>query len=481
MTAEAPAAPDLAPALAPRGRPAGRHPGWPLTALLVLYPLWWALGMGTLIVFVLAAVMALQLSRRRVLVPPGFGLWLLYLLCTVASMAMLNYNPPGTLAQTVVHRLPTVVYNLVGLLSVTVVLLYAGNLTEQEFPRRRLVRQLGFFFVVVVAGGFLGIVAPRFQFRSPVELLLPSNVASDVFVRSLVHPAASQLQEVFGYLTPRPAAPFGFTNTWGYCIALLMGWFVVSRFSGSRKGRVVGVVVLLLSAVPIVYSLNRGLWVGLGVAAVFMTFRLVARGNLAAIAALLAVLIGAAAVFAASPLGAVVEERLAHGQSNAIRTFTTVKTLEAVGHSPVLGLGATRAALGSANSIAVGAKAGCPRCGNPTLGSNGALWSVLITNGWLGLALYVGFFLRSLWAFRRDRSPIGDAGLLAIFLSLWFMFVYNALVMPLVFVFLSIALLWRNQREAAAAALEADTVARGAAGPGAPLVPRPGAALGYRR
>ena len=70
----------LAPA-APRGavvdrRPAAPvgvgRPGWPLTALLVLYPLWWALGMGTLAVFLLAVPMALQLWRRRpVLVPPA--------------------------------------------------------------------------------------------------------------------------------------------------------------------------------------------------------------------------------------------------------------------------------------------------------------------------------------------------------------------------------------------------------------------------
>lgn len=481
MTAAAPAARAAAPGPeASRVQAVSKHPGWPLTALLVLYPLWWALGMGTLIVFVIGAIMTVHLVRRRnVLVPPGFGLWLLFLLSTVASMAMLHYNPAGTLVQSVTHRLPTVAYNLVGLFSVTAILLYAGNLTEEEFPRRRLVRQLGFFFVIVVAGGILGIVAPRFQFTSPVEMVLPSSISQNVLVHSLVHPAASQLQSVFGYSTPRPAAPFGFTNTWGYCVAVLLGWFIVSRFTGPRTHRIAGVVVLVLSAAPIVYSLNRGLWVGLGVGAVFLTFRLVARGNLAAIAALLVVLIGAAAVFAASPLGAIVETRLSHGQSNNIRTFTTIQTLDAVNHSPILGLGATRAALGSANSIAIGAKSGCPRCGNPTLGSNGAIWAVLITNGWLGLLFYVGFFLRSMWAYRHDRSPIGDAGLTAIFMSLWFMFVYNALVMPMVFIFLSIALLWRNQLEQAAEAAEHDDDRQDVPVPRAAA--RSGAALGYRR
>jgi hypothetical protein len=187
-----------------------------------------------------------------------------------------------------------------------------------------------------------------------------------------------------------------------------------------------------------------------------MTFRLVVRGNLAAIASLLVALVAVAAIFATSPLGSLISQRLTHGQSNDIRTFTTVKTLEAVSGSPILGLGSTRAALGSSNSIAVGSSANCPRCGDPTLGSNGAIWSVLIADGYLGALFYVGFFVRSLWAYRRDRTPLGDAGLLVLFLSLWFMLVYNALAMPLVIIFLSISLLARNQRELAAAEVEQD-------------------------
>lgn len=460
MTASGPLAPTAAGGRPPAAARITRHAGWPLTALLMLYPLWWALGLGTLIVFILAVVMAVLLVRRgRIETPPGFGLWLLFLVCVVASVAMLGYNPPGTLPQSASHRVVSVVYNFVGLLSGTVILLYAGNLTEEEFPRHRLVRQLGVLFCTTVAGGLLGVVAPRFQFTSPVELLLPARVAQDVFVRSLVHPAASQLQSVFGSdsLTPRPAAPFGFTNTWGYVFALLVGWFVISWIRGASRGRrVTGLVILALAAVPVVYSLNRGLWVGLGLAVVFIAFRLVARGNLAALTGILAVLIAAAALFTVSPLGTVIQQRLEHGQSNDIRTFTTVQTLDAVSYSPVLGLGATRAALGSSNSIAVGQSQGCPRCGNATLGSNGSLWAVLISNGYLGVLLNVGFFLRVLWTYRHDRSPIGDAGLLAVFLSLWFMFVYNILAMPLVIIFLSISLLWRNRREQAAAELRCE-------------------------
>jgi hypothetical protein len=396
--------------------------------------------------------MAVELYRRRpVLVPPGFGIWLLFLVWVLASTVMLSSNPPGTLPDTVSGRAVSVAFNLAGYFAATVILLYAGNLSEEEFPRRRLVRQLGFLFVVVLCGGLLGTFAPTFGFTSVVETLLPQQIAQNGFVRSLVHPASAQLQEVLGFTSPRPSAPFGYTNTWGNAMALLLGWFVVSWIKDASLGRrVLGVLGLALVAIPVVYSLNRGLWAGLALIVAFMAVRLAMRGRLAVIGALVAGAVLAGVIVLASPLGGIIEARFDNPKSNAIREFTLDRTLEVLEESPVLGFGATRAALGSSNSIAIGADEDCPRCGNPTLGSNGQLWLLLIAQGIGGAALFIGFFLRSLWAFRRDRTPIGDAGLLALFMPLFFMFVYNALTMPLVISFLSLALLWRNQRELAA-------------------------------
>jgi hypothetical protein len=428
----------------------GSRVGWPLTALLMLYPLWWALGMGTIIVPLLALPMALQLWRRRpVLVPPGFGIWLLFLLWVLVSTVMLGENPPGTLPDTASSRFISVGFNLAGYLSATVILLYAGNLTEEEFPRRRLVRQLGALFLVVVVGGLLGVLAPRFQFTSPVEMLLPESVAQNGFVRSLVHPASSQLQDVLGFTSPRPSAPFGYTNTWGNCLALLVGWFAISWLrEGSTGRRIGGIALLLVAAVPVVYSLNRGLWIGIGLIVLLMAARLALRGRLLVIVGLFLSLLITVVMVLATPLGTIVEGRFDNPQSNKIRSFTVERTLDVVEYSPVIGFGSTRAALGSSNSIAIGADDQCRRCGNPTLGSNGQIWLVLIAQGVGGVLLYVGFFVRSLWAYRRDRTPIGDAGFLTLVLMLFFMFVYNALTMPLVIAFLAIALLWRNRREA---------------------------------
>src|SRR5256714_10654320 len=260
--------------------------GWPLTGMLLLYPLWWALGLGVL-VFPLAAVpMAVILIRRRragrrLAVPPGFAFWLLFLVVVVVSIGALGEDPPGTVPGSAAGRLIPASFRLVEYAALTVLLLYAGNLTEEELPRRRLVRLLGWLFLVTVAGGLLGVFAGRFQFASPIELLLPHHLRGNAFVQSLVHPAAAQLMDVLGHESPRPAAPWGYTNTWGNNFSLLVGWVTVAMFGDAttRRARTCAVVVLAVALVPVVYSLNRGLWIGLAAMAVALGPRLAGRGG----------------------------------------------------------------------------------------------------------------------------------------------------------------------------------------------------------
>jgi hypothetical protein len=359
---------------------------------------------------------------------------------------MLGVNPPGTLPGDAAERMISVGFNLAGYVVVAIALLYVGNLTEEEFPRARLIRQLGWMFGVVVAGGLLGTVAPTFEFTSPVEWLLPRSVAQNAFVQSLVHPAAAQVQEALDFSTGRPAAPFGYTNVWGYVLTLLLGFFAIGWLGRPGPRRLVGLAVLGISLVPVVYSLNRGVWIALGLTVVFSTVWLARNGHLLALATLVAGLVLTVAVVAASPLTGMVEQRLSNPHSDGIRAFTLQQTLVVVQESPALGFGSTRRALGSGNSIAVGRSADCAKCGNPALGSTGQLWLLLMAQGFVGAALYVGFLLRSLWAYRRDRTALGWAGMLAVLLPLLYMFLYNALVVPLLITFFAIGLLWRNDQ-----------------------------------
>ncbi|MDR7279330.1 hypothetical protein [Catenuloplanes atrovinosus] len=417
-------------------------PAWPVAGLLLLYPVWWALGLGVLIFPILAVPMTVLLIRgaargRPVRMPPGFAWWLLFLVVVVISIGALGADPAGTVPERASARIVGVAFRLVQYLSLTVLLIYAGNLTERELPRRRLVGLLGWLFVVTVAGGLLGVFAGHFAFTSPVELALPAGIRNKGFVQSMVHPYAAQIMDVVGETRPRPAAPWGYTNTWGNNFCLLAGFFVVA----TRRHRLFAAICLVIALIPVVESLNRGLWIGLGVSVLYVALR---SGRIALLLGVLAASALLVLVILVSPLGSTVTARLDNGKSDGVRSFLVGRALDGVLHSPVIGYGSTRTTIGGRNSIAVGESSACERCGNFTVGGNGQLWQLLYAHGLTGTVAYLGFFAQGLWRFRRDRSPAGIAASCAIVASFAATLWYNALVTPLAFLFLAYALLWRN-------------------------------------
>jgi hypothetical protein len=422
---------------------------WPLTGVLLLYPLWWLLGLGVLIFYAAAVPMAIALIRWRnaggaVRLPPGFTLWVLFLATVTIGVFSLGANPAGTLEGTAGSRLDSYLFRLGGYLALTVLLLYAGNLTRAELPQRRLVALLAWLFAITVAGGCLGIVLPHFEFTSPVEYLLPGNVRTDAFVQSLVHPSSAQIMNLLGGQTARPGAPWGYTNTWGNNACLLVVWMVVFGFGTFKRAKLISLATLAIAIVPIVYSLNRGLWIDLGVMALYTAIRLAWRGKFAALAAIGVAGVVLAGAIVATPLGDVVNARLDDGKSNGVRMYITVLALEGATQSPLIGFGSTRNTQGGRHSIAVGASSDCARCGNFTIGGDGQLWQLLFAHGVIGAVTYLGFFVVGLWRFRRDGSPIGLAAGAAIVSTFTAMLWYNSLVTPLAITFLAYAAVWRN-------------------------------------
>lgn len=438
----------------PHAPPRRALPAWPLAGVLLLYPLWWALGLGVLI-FPLAAVpmgvllIRAHLAGRPVRLPPGFTLWAVFLATVVVGVAVLGAEPAGTIDEHARSRLLGAGYRISQYGALAVLLVYAGNLTDAELSRRRLVRLLAWLFGVTVAGGLLGVFAGHFEFTSPVEMLLPSHVRNKGFVQSLVHPYAAQIMDVVRDSHPRPAAPWGYTNTWGNNFCLLVVWFAAWAWGrpASRATRLFALACLAVSVVPVVHSLNRGLWIGLGAAAVYVAVRLALTGRVLAIGALAVAAGGLAVALAVTPLGGVVSARLDDGKSNGVRSYLVERAVTGMAESPVVGFGSTRTTMGGRNSITVGESAACERCGNFTVGGNGQLWQLLFAHGLVGTAGYLGFFGYGLWRFRRDRTPIGIAGSCAIFGGFVAMLWYNTLVTPLAFMFLAYALLWRNECE----------------------------------
>jgi hypothetical protein len=423
--------------------------GWPLMAALVGFPIWWALGLGAL-VFPLAAIpMAWQLKDRpSISVPPWFGLWLLFVAWSLLSVVVLGLNAPDTLPTTFAQGIDGYVLRNLQYLGATVTMLYVGNLSEDDVPRLRIVKWLAVLFLSTLAGGFLGLAMPSLEWTSPVEMLLPGALASRRGIVTMVHPQVAQIQDVIGAADPRPNAPFEFTNAWGNNLSILIIWFVIAWIVyGTMRHRLWGLLALAAAVVPIIYSLNRGLWLGLAVAACYATFRLALAGRPWLIGALLGVAAVGLFVLAVTPLGSVVESRADSGHSNQVRSSLAEASINGGLSSPLIGYGGSRETVGSDESIAIGATPDCPRCGNRTVGSTGHAWNVLFGQGVVGLVTFVGFFLAILWRYRRDVTPIGLAAHTIVFVQMLYIFVYVGISSTLSLLLISVALLWRNERD----------------------------------
>ncbi len=425
-------------------------PDWPFVALVAGFPVWWALGVGSFAIIIFSAPMAVQLRRIRPLrVPRGFALWLCFLLAVVVSGLMLGSTAPDTLPHSASSQLIAYTLRLLGYVAGAVLLLYVGNMREHGLTEKRILFSLSTLFIATVALGVAALLAPSFQFTSLFEALLPGSLRHNGYVHILVHPGLAQNQDVIGHSAPRPKAPFEYTNYWGNAFGLLVVYFIV-WMGRNRLRRLWGLGVLAVAAVPVVFSLNRGLWIGLAIAVLLLTLQLAVSGRLAAVIGLGAIACTLGFVFIASPLEAVVQERLANPHSNDIRSNLGTAAIKGAFESPIVGWGTTRQVRGSHQSIAIGTSATCTNCGNADIGSTGQFWLTVFAQGILGVTLYLGFFLSALWFYRGDRTPSGVAARMTILMSMWFMFVYTGEGWALALQMIGVGMLWRHKEEAAA-------------------------------
>lgn len=449
------------PRTSPRGRDLARRaqrrttrrrriallPGWPLVALFVGFPLWWLLGFGVLGPLVAAVPMAYYLlTRREIRVPRGFGTWLLFLMWVGLGITVLWTQPDGTAPVAGLDRLVPFGYRICWYAAATIILLYIGNLSRSQLSDRRIYRLLGWLFLVTVVGGYVGYFAPGLPVRSALELILPAGLVSNDFLALLIHPNVAQLQDI-GVQVTRPSAPYVYANDWGANAGLLAPFFVLA-WTGPDAGwrRRVFPLVAVGCLPPIIFSLNRGLWLGLAVSALFVAVRLGARGRLGALAGVVAAAVLTVALLVTTPLGDLVTERFANQHSNEGRSALAVRAVETtLSESPLLGFGSTRELNGNFYSIAGGDSAACPGCSPPQLGTQGHLWLLVFGHGLVGTALFVGFVGRRFVAGLRDPSRDATAlGAVVVFYAS-VMVAYDLLTLPTVLLMIALAVLWRRE------------------------------------
>jgi hypothetical protein len=438
-----------------RGRWFARDPAWPITAMLVGWPLWWLLGIATYMPVLVAIPLAWRMylwrasGSRRIRVPPAFGLWVLFLVMMTLSVTMVSQVAPDTIGTPVSHRVISWALRAVQYLAVTVILLYAGNLTERELPRQRLAWQMGLLAIYAIIFGFIDLALPRFVFTSPLSPLIPGSLQNGLpGISTMLHPALNQANTFQG--RGRPSAPFTYTNWWGENLALLLPWLLVAwRARGTRRQlrqRRIATAALTVAIIPIVLSFNRGLWVALLCAALYIVLRFVREGGVARLGMLLGAFLLIAVVVLASPLRGLISQRLATAGSTSGRLNLSALALEGSAVSPMLGYGDTRHQRGSGASISIGRTASCAACGNSDIGVNGQFWVLLYTAGIPATVFYLAFFGYAAWRYRRDKTPYGLVGELVLLLPFVFMWVYGQVGPPLAFTVLAYALLWKNER-----------------------------------
>lgn len=370
--------------------------GWPVFGILYGYVLLWLLGLSALIWPIAAVFMILYLwTQRHVYRPPGLGIWLLFL-----GWMMLSAIGIDTVSSALVFTYRAMVY-----ISVAVLLVYVYNLSPREVPTRRLVSALAFFWVSVIVLGILAMLAPGLQFRSLVEGMLPRSITSIGFVRNLIHPVMAQVQDFLGPPVARPAAPFTFTNQWGATVALLapMFWLWTQNQTSLFK-RTLGTLILILSLIPIVRSLNRGLWLSLGVAVVYAAVRFALQGRVKPLILITTAVALGAVLILTSPLAELVTQRAESGHSDERRTHLVEKSLDATMESPLVGYGIPIPDVASIELVAA-ATADEERWFAPPIGTHGQLWLVLVSHGIPATILFVAFLLFAVWF---TRGPISS-------------------------------------------------------------------------
>lgn len=351
-----------------------RLPHWPFTAMLAFYPLWWVLGLGSIAWIPLGACMAILMCRRgRIEVPRGFGLWLLFLLFMCVSV--INIEAPA--------RLIGFTYRALLYATVTMVFLYVYNAREELTARRALGAGAAFLGYAVV-GGFAGIFFPTFSFTTPLGYIIPHSLQANELVGEMVERRLTQHNpDSWFALDPRPSAPFLYTNQWGnvYSLALPMTLSYLMRFQRVERRFRFWLVVLLIpiSLVPALLTLNRGMFIGLIVAAAYMLIRFTFTGNRRGM--LWIGFAGAISLLATVALGVGhrLMERVETSSSTENRATLYEETWDRTLESPLFGYGAPRPSAYE---------------GMPSAGTQGHMWTVMFS---FGIPALILFMLTLIW------------------------------------------------------------------------------------
>jgi hypothetical protein len=379
------------------------------------------LGLAPLSWMILAVpAVAWLWGLRRVITPPGFGVWVLFVGWMLISASQLAQR----------DDLRSFSARAGFYVAAGVWLVYVTNLPQHHVER--LAKALFWFFGFAVLAGLAGMVLSVTDFVTPVERALPASLRSIEFLRQMVHAQVVQVHDFLGFAVNRPAAPFAFTNEWGAALGILAPIALYAARTASAGWRRTGArVFLVISLIPVVYSLNRGLWVSIAAAIMYVAARLAVHGRARPLLNVMAALVVLGVLVVVTPLGTLAAERLDNGHSDERRGSLVQESVATAAEMPILGHG--------------GPVINAEEPGRAPIGTHGQIWLLLVSHGVVGAGLYVGALLLMLVKSRHaPPDSIGFWANAAVFVALVQLPFYSQIPVQLQLVMVAAALALRS-------------------------------------
>ncbi|MEU7993493.1 O-antigen ligase family protein [Rothia amarae] len=348
-------------------------PAWPLYTLLYGFPLIWALGLGQFAPTILAIIMVFYMAvRRNILVYKTQWIWFaLIFWCVVSTVSL--HGGSDILAWGL---------RWVNILNVGIYGVYFFN-ARTSITNQGLMGGLVTVWYTVVILGYLALLFPEFRLTTPMSFLLPGGLKQNELVRDYVMPPLAEIQLPWGAPEPyiRPSAPFPYANSWGLAFTFLTPVVIATLMAADKlRTKIILGISIILGLVPAIATSNRGMFIGLGIAVVYVVLRYVLSGNLkVAFYSVVAAALAVAGLFASGAIAKILG-RQEYSDSTGGRASLYQATWDAVMQSPVVGYGTSRM------NVSIGI----------SMGTQGYLWALMFCFGLVGLALFVIFMLSSI-------------------------------------------------------------------------------------
>ncbi|MFT4109068.1 O-antigen ligase family protein [Propionicimonas sp.] len=396
-------------------------PAWPLAAVYFGFPVWWFLGIVDFIYIPIACIMAVYLIQRRaIFTPPRFGVWLLFLVwvgCSVIGLtAAIQFVGFG--------------YRFANLLAYTVIFLYTFN-ARKSLNDRTVTGMLTWWWLLIVVGGYIAMAFPTGVFRTPMSYLVPDSLLSNDWVHLMVvRPLNQYNPDSYFKLDPRPSAPFIYTNQWGNAYSLLLP-MVIAYLAQIRRDNSRRFWLLLLaipvSFVPALYTTNRGMFLAVGIAALYVALRLAARRDIRGLLAIAATSVVGLIVFQLLPIQDRLQTR-SEATSLVDRAWLYLQSLDAIKDSVLFGYGRTFMADGAVDPV----------------GTQGEFWIVLVSHGVGAVVLFLAWFALAFMRSFHWHDAVGLAANTVLLVALVGFFYYGSVPHALPVIMIAAALVLRS-------------------------------------